>query len=126
MSSGTRRAHLAIVLFVAVTAVSAACVEPANPTAPFMPKGCYVGLASAPPVNDLYFDGKPNVRDNATEYSSTGGTCTGTVAAMVTIVRASSIPNAGATCKGLKYSGGVSLPNETWQKVPVDAYLCNP
>jgi hypothetical protein len=125
MRFGTPRAQLAIILFIGVTAVSAACVSPANPNGRFMPKGCYEGLESVTPYPDLYFSGTPNVLNNGTEYVSTNGSCTNRIVGMVTIVRASGIPTAGAECAKLKLTGPITLGYDTYQKMPTDAFICS-
>jgi hypothetical protein len=124
MEQMTRRARIAIVLlFVGTAIVGAACVSPAPVGKRWLAKGCYPPIATST-YSDVYFNGAPNVLNNATQYSSKNGTCTDRIEAVITIVRADSIVHAGTVCEGLGFSGGVGFAALTWQTFPVDAYTC--
>jgi hypothetical protein len=103
------------------------CAPPPPSSGPWMEPQCFRIVAGYP---DISYDGPtPNVRGNATEWSTTDDTCAGTASPFdATVVRAPTQPQADLLCSdlyGLPAGGafGISIANAQEGR-PADAWFC--
>lgn len=128
------RTQLLLALVVVGGALTLASCAPATPATGFVPAGCYDSPTAGAP--DFRFSGVANSLNNltasldlATFNLSANGSCSGlplTTPYAFTVVRASSVEAAAATCTSLGLSAGAGQLQLDYPGFPVDAWVCNP